>query len=515
MLLLITLGCNRLDQAFTLNAPSAIKFATGTYSINIGVPTSTVVPLETVYGTKICTSEPALPAGLTLDNQICAVIGTPTALSAATSYSITAQNNYGSSTGAVTLEVIGIFYSVTNYNFTAGVAITALNPTVGGVITSCAINPPLPVILNFNTTTCAITGMPSAPQLAATYTITATNAAGDSKAAISIAVAATVTQPSMSVLPGNYATAQSVNLYSGTPGTSLYYTIDGSTPTTGSTLYTTAIAVAANTTLRAIATKTGYTDSSVASATYTIGGAATYALGGWVSGLQAGNLVLQNNGGDTLTITGNGPFAFATPLAAAAAFTATIQSQTTTQTCRINIDSTASETGAGTMPAANFLNIAVVCDGDLVPAPTYVYTGPTNHATYSGNYTTTDQATGRVWKSCVEGVTGATCFPALPTLSNWIPAGLACRALNDANTGAGYADRKDWRLPTLAELQSIVKGTSIDATAFPTPPSNPNWTATRWGIPAQTRVWAVEFATGTATNASKIATNATRCVAGP
>ncbi len=497
-----------------MNAPSAVKFGASTYSINVGVAASIVVPLELVYGAKTCTAEPALPAGLTLENQTCAVMGTPTALSAATNYAITAQNKFGSSTGALTLEVIGIFYSVTNYNFTAGVGITAVNPAVGGVITSCAINPPLPAILNFNTTTCAITGMPSAPQLAATYTITATNAAGDSKAAISIAVAATVTQPSMSVPPGNYASAQSVSLYSGTPGASLYYTTDGSTPTTASTLYTTAIPVAANTTLKSLATKPGYTDSSVSAATYTIGGTATYALGGWVSGLQAGNLVL-NNGSDTLTITGNGPFAFATPLAAAAAFTATIQSQTTTQTCRINIDNTASETGAGTMPAANFLNVAVVCDGDLLPTATYVYTGPTNHATYSGNYTTTDLATGRVWKSCVEGVTGATCFPALPSLPTWIPAGLACRALNDANTGAGYAGRKDWRLPTLAELQSLVKGTSIDGTAFPTSPVNAQWSATRWGTPAQTRVWAVDFTTGTTASSPKSATIATRCVAGP
>lgn len=42
------------------------------------------------------------------------------------------------------------------------------------------------------------------------------------------------------------------------------------------------------------------------------GGASTYTVGGAVSGLS-GTLVLQNNGGDNLTITQNGSSTFATP----------------------------------------------------------------------------------------------------------------------------------------------------------------------------------------------------------
>lgn len=349
-------GCQALQQPFILDAPSALQYTGNTFSLNTGKAIGLIAPLGVIYGAKTCTATPALPAGLVLNNENCVISGTPTALSTATNYTITAANRYGSSSGTLSLEVIGITYGATSYNYTAGFALATINATTSGTISSCAINPALVAGLTLDTNTCAISGMLSSPQAAATYTI---------------------------------------------------------------------------------------------------GGAATYALGGWVSGLQAGNLVL-NNGGDTLTITGNGPFVFATPLAAAAAFAATIQSKTTTQTCRINIDDTASETGVGNMLAANFLSIAVVCDGDLVPSPTYVYTGPTNHVTYAGNYATTDLTTGRVRKTCVEGVSGATCFPALPTLSTWYPAGLACRALNDANTGAGYAGRKDWRLPTLAELQSIV-----------------------------------------------------------
>ncbi len=43
---------------------------------------------------------------------------------------------------------------------------------------------------------------------------------------------------------------------------------------------------------------------------------ATYSVGGTVSGLS-GSVVLQDNGGDDLTVSANGPFAFATQLGAA------------------------------------------------------------------------------------------------------------------------------------------------------------------------------------------------------
>ena len=50
----------------------------------------------------------------------------------------------------------------------------------------------------------------------------------------------------------------------------MYYTTDNSTPTTGSTLYTTNISVAASETIKVLATATGYANSNVGSAAYTI-----------------------------------------------------------------------------------------------------------------------------------------------------------------------------------------------------------------------------------------------------
>lgn len=68
---------------------------------------------------------------------------------------------------------------------------------------------------------------------------------------------------------GNYIDAQQVTLSSATDGASIYYTTDGSTPDNTKTLYSAPFSVAATTTVKAIAYKTGMDASSVASATYT------------------------------------------------------------------------------------------------------------------------------------------------------------------------------------------------------------------------------------------------------
>ena len=76
--------------------------------------------------------------------------------------------------------------------------------------------------------------------------------------------------PSFSPASGTFNSPQSVMLSDSTPGASIYYTTNGSNPTTSSTLYTGPIAVASTTTIKAIAAGNGYGPSSIVTALFTI-----------------------------------------------------------------------------------------------------------------------------------------------------------------------------------------------------------------------------------------------------
>lgn len=77
--------------------------------------------------------------------------------------------------------------------------------------------------------------------------------------------------PSFSPNPvGTFNTVQSVSLSDRTAGVTMYYTTDGSTPTTSSTQYTGPISVTTTTTIKAIAAGNGFGASSVASGTYNL-----------------------------------------------------------------------------------------------------------------------------------------------------------------------------------------------------------------------------------------------------
>ena len=82
----------------------------------------------------------------------------------------------------------------------------------------------------------------------------------------------------------------------------------------------------------------------------------TFTVGGSVSGLTGSGLVLQNNGGDNLTIATSGNFTFATALASGAAFNVTVKTQplSPTQTCVVT-------NPTGTLGSANITNVVVTC----------------------------------------------------------------------------------------------------------------------------------------------------------
>ena len=80
----------------------------------------------------------------------------------------------------------------------------------------------------------------------------------------------TVATPVFSPAGGVYNSAQTVTITCDTEDASIYYTLDGSTPTASGTLYNSPITVSNTTTVKAIGVKSGMNNSNVATATYEI-----------------------------------------------------------------------------------------------------------------------------------------------------------------------------------------------------------------------------------------------------
>lgn len=103
-------------------------------------------------------------------------------------------------------------------------------------------------------------------------TITAREANGSTGTALAsgIGQGSPAATPTFSPGAGTYTSIQSVALADATAGASIYYTTDGTTPTTASTLYIGPITVATSQTIMAIATAVGSATSPVGSAAYLI-----------------------------------------------------------------------------------------------------------------------------------------------------------------------------------------------------------------------------------------------------
>jgi hypothetical protein len=85
----------------------------------------------------------------------------------------------------------------------------------------------------------------------------------------------TAPTPSLAPAPGTYATSQTVTISDALSGAAIYYTTDGSTPSTSSPRYSGSFTVSASTTVQAIAVASGYNPSGVESGAYSIGAAPT------------------------------------------------------------------------------------------------------------------------------------------------------------------------------------------------------------------------------------------------
>ena len=210
--------------------------------------------------------------------------------------------------------------------------------------------------------------------------------------------------PTFSVPAGSYGTAQSVTITDGTPGATIYYTTDGSTPTTGSTKYTAAITVSATETLQAIAVAANYNNSAVATATYTIAApaatpvfsvaAGTYASAQTVpiSTTTAGSAIYFTTNGTTPTTSSSlysGPITVSTTQtvraiavaanytnSAVATATYTIKTQAATPVFSVAAGSYASAQTVSITAATTGSSIYFTTNGTAPTASSSLYSGP-------------------------------------------------------------------------------------------------------------------------------------------
>jgi AraC-like DNA-binding protein len=247
---------------------------TSAQSVSITDTTSGATIYYTTNGSTPTTSSTQYSGAITVSSTetiqaIAVVAGDTNSPVAAAAYTISA---------AVTPAVATPTFSISSGNYTAAQSVSITDTTSGAAIyyTTDGSTPSTSSTLYRSSISVSSTEVIQAIAVAAGYSNSSTAAAAYT---INIPVTPTADTPVFSVAPGSYASAQTVEILDSISGAAIYYTTDGSTPTTRSTLYTGAVTVSASETIQAIAASTGYANSSIASAAYTIntsGGSPTF-----------------------------------------------------------------------------------------------------------------------------------------------------------------------------------------------------------------------------------------------
>ena len=136
----------------------------------------------------------------------------------------------------------------------------------------------------------------------------------------------------------------------------------------------------------------------------------SFTVGGSVSGLS-GTVVLQDNGGDDLSVTASGPFTFATKVASGSGYAVTVKTNPSGQTCTV-------ASGSGTMGSANVTSVAVTCAAS---------TGTGSGA--SDDFNRADGGLGAGWTAVSDGAM---------TISSQAVIGAVGATTGDIRTGEAY-----------------------------------------------------------------------------
>jgi uncharacterized repeat protein (TIGR01451 family) len=202
---LLFCGCGGGPSAvISPQPPSGLSYTTATAVYIKGTAITPNSPTSTGGAVTSYSVSPALPAGLSLSASTGIISGTPTAVTATASYTVTASNSAGSTTATLTITVndqppSGLSYTNGTAVYAIRVPITPNSPTsTGGAVTAYSVSPALPAGLSLSTSTGIISGTPTAATATASYTVTASNASGSTTATLTITTAKIVpTEPAM------------------------------------------------------------------------------------------------------------------------------------------------------------------------------------------------------------------------------------------------------------------------------------------------------------------------------
>ena len=250
-------------QPFPLAATPTFSVAAGTYTSTQTVSISDTTPGATIYyttnGTTPTTSSPVYSGAITVSST-----ETLQAIATATGYSPSAVQS-----AAYTINLSAA--ATPTFNVAAGTYTTVQTVTISDTTPGATIyyttNGTTPTISSTKYTGAISVSSSETLEAIATASGYSTSAVQSAAYTINLSAAAT---PTFNVAAGTYTTVQTVTISDTTPGATIYYTTNGTTPTTSSSVYSGAITVSSSETLEAIATATGYSTSAVASAAYTI-----------------------------------------------------------------------------------------------------------------------------------------------------------------------------------------------------------------------------------------------------
>ncbi|HEY5408994.1 MAG TPA: putative Ig domain-containing protein, partial [Ginsengibacter sp.] len=189
-------GTSATDLTINPPAPTALTYTLTTASYCVGTAIANNNPSNGGGTPTSYSVSPALPAGLSIDPVTGIISGTPTAVTASATYTVTASNSCGNTTVGLTIDVstapVTVTYATNPATYCAGIAIAPNSPTTtsGGAPTGYTVSPALPAGLTLNAGTGVISGTPTttAGVATATYTVTATNICGSTTVDVVITI---------------------------------------------------------------------------------------------------------------------------------------------------------------------------------------------------------------------------------------------------------------------------------------------------------------------------------------